>query len=207
MNLSDFETLAAAKSHEVTTYKLINSGAAMPWLAKMGVWDKLENNTTNTAVAITETGATVGSLCKLVLAAAQGAGFQIDPGTEAGAENRALAQLLVDNNVFTGAEMQAFFALGETVENPFATATEYDFQKAKGTLTLTEIPAANISQRGESAIIITTVAHEQHSPILYAADGAIAGYFNHVESAGLYVCNIKTDQRGKAPYSYEMITE
>ena len=142
--------------------------------------------------------ATVGDICYAVLGAAQSSGFEIDPSTDKGAQNRLMGGSMVQAGIFTQAEADAFFALGESVSYPFASKTEYDFQVAKGTLKVVEVQN---TIDNKFALVTTTKNLGGHSAKVLNANDVTVGYIDILD-VGTYACEVNEKLR-TPPYKIE----
>ena len=139
MQLKDFDTLVLAKAYSYIQYSIISSSKGAQYFSLMGVLDDIESNQTNTTVVQvfpTLPQTTVGMLCKAIIKTIDKSndGFVVAPALLAGQLNRAAAQLLVDNSIFSQAVYDGFFAQAETVITPFENSTKHDFELAKSTI-------------------------------------------------------------------------
>jgi hypothetical protein len=193
MNLQDFATLALAQTHEQTTYRKIGANEARQFFSIMGARDNIESNLNNTAVVqvVPDVNTTVGALCRSVLDTLSGGNFATDPSIQDGQLNRVASAILVTAGALTQAQVDGFFALGETITTPFAGATEHDFQIAKDTIASKE---TSRSVARDFAFITTTGSCVKHSPRL-VANGVIVGYFKGVEAQGTYCAEIPQQHR------------
>lgn len=209
-DLKDFDTLALAQAHPITTYNKITAGQAMQYFGLTGVLDLLEANIANTTVitispavdatesdpAIAAVTTSVGALCRTILSSAAGTGFACDPNAEDGYTNRGAAQLLLAEGVFPSqAIVDGFWAKGTSIIYPHINATEHEFQLAKNTVTLKSVTHTN----GYAVINILSDC-ELHNPRLIATNPRtnrlqrISSFYG-VSATGKYECLVPQQWR------------
>ena len=196
MQLQDFATLALAQAHEQITYRKIGANEARQFFSIMGARDSIESNLTNTAVVqvVPNVNTTVGALCRSVLDTLSGGNFATDPSIQDGQLNRVASAILVTAGALTQAQVDGFFALGETSTKPFAGATEHAFQLAKGTIPTVQL---NQTANGDYAIITVSALCENHAPRVTTANGTRITSFYNVSQIGLYAAEIPNEYRGQ----------
>lgn len=199
--LSEFTSIEEARAYEQVTYRKIGGNEATQVFSLLGALDNIEANKDSTVSVEVIAGVptSVGALCRSILQTLSGGQFATDPNEEDGELNRAAAQTLVDNNVLTQAQHDAFFAKSIDSKNkPYATKTLHDFEVAKGTVTR---KVATQTKLGDSVVVeVTADAPENHTPrITDEAGNQISRVYN-VHKAGLYVATIPSDKRGQTLY-------
>ena len=123
MNLSDFDTLALAQSHEVTVdKKKVGSGQARGFLVTSGIWKILRGiqaDNTHDLYALADA---------IILTASDAESyFGLDSSTAEGQSNIVGAQFLVDAEIMTSEQRDYFLSMAVTTNYPYASKTEDDW--------------------------------------------------------------------------------
>lgn len=138
MKLSDFANLTEAQAYSETTYRNISSNEAEQFFRLSGQFDPIDAATGNTTAVTLISGlpSTVGDIAKAILSTmAKSSGtWTCDPAKTAGQLNRGAAAVLVANSVIPQNVVDLFFAIGKTVNAPFADATQQAWDEGQALL-------------------------------------------------------------------------
>lgn len=184
MNLADFNTLAEAQAHTVTTGKLIHRDTMNSLLASAGLYVAFKNMALDSNNPFQD----------LIAAFLDSEEYNFKRGAPTSTGERQIAAL--DTMIAAGGDLGAALAalrpvilgIANPVSNPFASATEHDFAKAKGLMTY-----AQVIPQGGWLKVTTSADCEAHRPQIYAEiqgiKQRIAG-FNEVSKSGDYLAQV-----------------
>ncbi len=191
MQLKDFNTIQEAREYSYKVYRKIGGNEARQFFGIMGVLDGLEANKDSTTVVevIPNIPTTIGAICRTVLQTMLNGKFATDPATQDGSLNRAAANILVQNNIFSDELNTEFFSRAVSTIFPFENQSEYDFKHAKGL----PISKKGVTPNNGWIKITLTRDVEAHRPQVYAdiqgVNRRVTG-FGLVDKAGDYIAEV-----------------
>lgn len=137
MNLQDFNTLAEAQAHaQVIDKKQVGSGQARGYLVGIGVWKTLRTLRTSLEHPLSDLADAV-----IITAADASSFFGLDPETAEGQGNIGSIGIFVDAGILTQTEADGFLGLALSSTYPYATATQAEFDEAKDSGEIVNLPA------------------------------------------------------------------
>lgn len=186
MNLKDFNTLAEAQSHTVTTGTLIHRDSMNGWLGAAGIYKRMKE------IAADDTHPYANTLEAFL----DSVEYNFKQGTTTGDAHIALLDSLIATEPTIGTQLASIkpiiMARANIVSKPHEFATQHDFAKAKGTMVYAQVTPS------KGWLKITTTADcEAHRPQIYAT---IQGVKRRV--AGFDVVSVAGDYLAQVPAGY-----
>jgi hypothetical protein len=188
MSLSDFATLAEAQASElITDKKKVGSGQARGFFVSEGIWTALrqiQSDITNPLFALAD--------AVIVTASDASSYFGLDTTTAEGLGNLAAANTMVDTGLMTEAQKVTLLALALKSTYPHATATQADFDRAKGLMVYTQA----IQQTSGFIKLNVSADCDAHRPQIFAVVQGIntqVGTAPEISKAGSYLARVPTN--------------
>jgi hypothetical protein len=198
MNLSDFDTLALAQSHEVTVdKKKVGSGQARGFLVTSGIWKVLrtiQEDKANDLYALAD--------AIIITASDAESFFGLDPDTPEGVANLAGIDILVSAGIMTSDQKDYFLSIPLSIQNPFASETEQSFQIAKGT-----IQRVPVTVEQGFCTITTSADTPTHKPQIYRRVTFSNGDYEDIRVAGFRDVEKASKYRVQCPSEPDMYVD